>query len=41
VIVMMVRNENRSDLSDISTSLRQTACDAVAGIDDIVRAVDG
>jgi hypothetical protein len=38
---MMVRNKNRSDLSDVNTSLRKTPCDAVAGINDIVCAVDG
>ena len=36
MIVMMVRNKDRSDLSDINTSLRKTARDAVAGIDDII-----
>ena len=41
VIVMMMRNKNRSDLSDINTSLRKTPCDTIAGIDDIMRPVDG
>jgi hypothetical protein len=41
VVVMVVRNKNQSDLSDINTSLCQTACGAVAGINDIMRAVDG
>jgi hypothetical protein len=41
VIVMMVRNKNRSDLSDINTSLRKAASDAVTGINDIMRPVDG
>ena len=41
VIVMMVRNENDSDLSGIDTSFRKTARGAVAGINDIMRAVDG
>ena len=37
---MMVRNKNRSDLSDINTSLRKTPRDTVAGINDIMRPVD-
>ena len=41
MIVMMVRNKNHSDLSDINTSLRKTPCDTVAGINDIMRPVDG
>src|SRR5262249_31602652 len=41
VIVMMVGNKNRSDLRAIYTSLRSTACDAVAGINDIVHPIDG
>jgi hypothetical protein len=40
VIVMMVRNENRSNLSQINTSLRNAACGAVAGINDIMRPVN-
>jgi hypothetical protein len=38
VIVMMMRNENDSDLPGIDTSLRKTARGAVAGINDIMRA---
>src|SRR5262245_57346792 len=41
MIVMMVGNKNCSDLPDIYTSLRNTPCDAVAGINDIVCPVDG
>jgi hypothetical protein len=41
VIVMMVRDENNSDLSYINTRLRNTPDDTVAGINAIVRAVDG
>ena len=37
MIVMMVRNENRSDLSQINTSLRNAACGAVAGRRDAKR----
>ena len=40
VIVMMMSDKNSSDLSDINTSLRKTACDAVAGINDVMRPVD-
>src|SRR5919108_466542 len=41
VIIMMVCNKNRSDLSDINTGLRKTPCDGIAGIDDIMRSIDG
>jgi hypothetical protein len=41
VIIMMVRNKDCSDLSDINTGLRKTPCDTVAGINDIMRSVDG
>jgi len=41
VIVMMVRNKNEADLSRIDTSFRKTACDTVAGINNIMRPVDG
>jgi hypothetical protein len=41
VIVMMMRNKNRSDLSDINTRFRKAACDTIAGINDIMRPVDG
>jgi hypothetical protein len=40
VIVMMVCNKNHSDLSDINTSFRKTARDAVACINDIMHPVD-
>jgi hypothetical protein len=36
----MVRDKNRSDLSDINTGLRKTPCDAIAGINDIMRSID-
>src|SRR5262249_3403671 len=35
VIVVMVGDENRSDISDVETSLRNTARDAVASVRDI------
>src|SRR5262245_60192767 len=41
VIVMMVCNKNGSDLSDIDTSFRKTTRSAVAGINNIMRSVDG
>jgi hypothetical protein len=41
VIVVMVRNKNYSDLSEINTSLPKTACDTVTGINDIMQPVDG
>jgi len=41
VIIMMERNKNRTDLSDINTGFRDTPCDTVAGINDIMRSVDG
>jgi hypothetical protein len=41
MIVMMMCNKNRSYLSDIDTSLRNAPCDAVAGINDIMRPVNG
>ena len=41
LIVMMVRNKNRSNLSDFYTSLRNTARGAVTGINDIMHPVDG
>jgi hypothetical protein len=41
VIVMMMRNKNCSDLSDINTSFRKTTCDTIAGINDIMRPIDG
>src|SRR5262249_21187123 len=45
VIVVMVRNKNRSDLPDIYTRLRNTAAatvaDTVAGINNIIRVVNG
>jgi hypothetical protein len=41
VIVMMVRDKNSSDFSDIDTRLRNTACDPVAGINNIMRPVNG
>jgi hypothetical protein len=40
VIVMMVRDKNDSDISDLNTRLCDTACDPVSSIDDIMCAVD-
>jgi hypothetical protein len=40
VIVMMVRNKNSSDFSNIDTSFRKTACDAVARVNDVQCSVD-
>jgi hypothetical protein len=37
----MVRNKDRSDLSDVNAGLRKTPRDTVAGINDIMRSVDG
>ena len=41
VIVVMVRNKNRSDVSDLNTRLRETPRDAVPGVNNVMRAVDG
>ena len=40
VIVMMMSDKNRSNFSEINTSLRKTTCNAVAGINDIMYPVD-
>jgi len=41
VIIMMVRTENHSYVSDIDARLRNTAGDTIAGINDIMRPVNG
>ncbi len=41
VIVMMMRDKNSSDLPNVNTSFCKTPRDAVAGINDIMRPVDG
>jgi len=41
MIVMMVRNENDSDLSYINPRLRNSPYDTIPGINDIVGAIDG
>jgi hypothetical protein len=40
VIVMMVSDKNSSNLSNVDTSFCKTACDAVARINNVQRAVD-
>jgi len=40
VIVVKVGEKNSSDPSDVDAGFRQTACDAVAGINDVLRPVD-
>jgi hypothetical protein len=39
VIIMVVSNENRSDVSNVDTSFRDSSGDTVTGVDDIVRPV--
>jgi hypothetical protein len=41
VIVVMVSDKDNSDFPNVDTSFRKTPCDAVAGINDIMRSVDG
>jgi hypothetical protein len=40
VIVMMVSDKNSSDLSNIDTSFRKTACDAIARVNNVQCVVD-
>jgi hypothetical protein len=40
VIIMMVRNEYRSDISDVEPRLRNSARGTVPGIDDVQGAID-
>jgi hypothetical protein len=41
MIVMMMSDKNSSDLSNVDTSFCKTAGDGVAGINNIMRPVDG
>jgi hypothetical protein len=41
VIVMMVRNKNSSDLSNINACVRKAASNTVTGINDVMCSVDG
>jgi len=39
VIVVMMSDEDRSDITDVDPGFCETSCDPVAGIDDIPRTI--
>ena len=41
VIIVMVGEENSSDVPTVDTGLRKTICDAIASVNDIMCSVDG